>query len=102
MKGAFHMKNAKVQIDYSLFCHLAIYVGQHPHPDDSSYNEIRSGILSKIDAMLRHDMYTWYKSARTQAEREEARLEYLEKAGISEGFRWNPEYKEAFKKLLRE
>ncbi|MER2009902.1 MAG: complexin-2 [Psychrobacillus sp.] len=94
------MKSDKVQIDFALFFRLVMYFGEHPHPEDPSYSEIRSGILAKIDAMQKHELYSRSKTAPTESEREKARLEYLEKAGISAGFRWSPEYKNSFKQLL--
>jgi hypothetical protein len=50
--------------------------------------------------MQKHELYSRSKTAPTESEREKARLEYLEKAGISAGFRWSPEYKKSFKQLL--
>lgn len=96
------MKSSKIQIDFSLFFLFAVYISEHPHPEDPSYREIRSGILAKIDAMQRHELYSTFKCAPTEAEREKARLEYLEKAGISVAFRWSPEYKKSLKNLINE
>ena len=42
----------------------------------------------KLDAMVRHELYVKYKTAPTEEEREQARLEYLDRRGVSKSFRW--------------
>jgi hypothetical protein len=42
----------------------------------------------KLDAMVKRELYTTYKTAGTLEEREKARQEYLEKVGIPKDFRW--------------
>ena len=42
----------------------------------------------KLEAMVRRDLYTKYKPAPTEEEREKARQEYLEKVGMHRSFRW--------------
>ena len=49
---------------------------------------ISKGIEDKFDALLKHELYTKYKTAPTEEQKEQARKEYLEKVGILEGFRW--------------
>lgn len=44
--------------------------------------KIENVIKEKQDAMEKRQAFTKYKSAQTEYEREEARLEYLDKAGI--------------------
>ena len=42
----------------------------------------------KLNKMIEHDLYTRYKTATTEKEREQARLDYLEQVGIPEQFRY--------------
>ena len=38
--------------------------------------------------LVRRDLYTKYKTATTEREREEARKAYLDKIGMNRNFRW--------------
>ena len=51
-------------------------------------DRIRSGLQEKLEAMVKRELYTRYKTAGTPEERVKARQEYLEKVGIPENFRW--------------
>ena len=50
--------------------------------------DIRRGLEEKLDAMVRHELYVKYKTAPTEEEREQARLEYWDRRGVSKSFRW--------------
>lgn len=50
--------------------------------------EIEKGLAQKLDAMVRRQLYTQYKTASTEEEREQARKEYLDKRGVADNFRW--------------
>ena len=77
------MKN--VQIPYDLFMELLHY---HLVQEDDYEEDIRRGLEEKLDAMVRHELYVKYKTATTEEEREQARLEYLNRRGVPESFRW--------------
>lgn len=77
------MKN--VQIPHELFVSLLRY---HLIGDDRCLNEIRQGLEQKLDSLVRHELYTKYKTAPTQEEQEKARRKYLEKRGVPDSFRW--------------
>lgn len=77
------MKN--VQIPYELFvdlilCHLN---GKQDYDD-----EIRQGLEQKLDAMLNRQLYSQYKTAPTEEQREQARQEYLNRRGMPQSYRW--------------
>lgn len=38
--------------------------------------------------LVRRDLYTKYKTAATQSEREKARKAYLDKIGMHQNFKW--------------
>ena len=73
-----------VQIPESLFVELMKY---HVLGIEDSLPKIKSGLEEKYEAMKR-ELYTKSKTAKTQAEREEARKAYLDKVGMHRGFRW--------------
>lgn len=50
--------------------------------------EIEAGLLEKLDAMVKRQIYTQYKTADTAMDREKARQEYLDAMGIPDRFRW--------------
>ena len=50
----------KVQIDYELFRKLIFY---HLCSDAQYEEEIRNGLEEKLDALVRHELYTKYKTA---------------------------------------
>ena len=77
------MKN--VQISYDLFMALLRY---HLVGDDADTGEIRQGLERKLDSMVSHELYTKYKTAPTEEEREKARKEYLDRRGMPDSFRW--------------
>jgi len=57
--------------------------------DDDYAEEICKGLEQKLDSMVRHELYTKYKTAPTAEEQETARKEYLDRRGVPNSFRWN-------------
>ena len=49
---------------------------------------VKRELEEKLDAMVRRELYTKYRTATTPEEREKARKEYLDKRGVPEEFRW--------------
>ena len=74
-----------VQIPYDLFIDLAMY---HLRGEDDYEEEIRQGLEQKLDAMLNRQIYSRYKTAPTEEEREQARQEYLDRRGVPQSYRW--------------
>ena len=77
------MKN--IQISEELFFMLIKY---HLLGVDDFVAEIKKGLEEKLEALVKRELYTKYKTAKTEEEREEARKEYLDKVGIQKDFRW--------------
>ena len=50
--------------------------------------QIKQGLEKKLDAMVMRELYTKYKTAPTEEEKEKARKEYLDRRGVPESFRW--------------
>jgi hypothetical protein len=77
------MKN--IQISEQLFFALLKY---HLMDMEDVLPEIRKGLELKMEAMVKRELYTKYKIAPTEEERENARQEYLDKVGVHRDFRW--------------
>lgn len=83
----------KIQIDEKLFVQMVKYFYSDELGFDNCelnelYIDIKNGIDRKLDAVLKRDYYTKYKTAETQEEREKARQKYLDAVGMHEDFRW--------------
>ena len=46
------------------------------------------GLEKKLDAMLNRQLYSQYKTAPTEEQREQARQEYLDRRGVPQSYRW--------------
>lgn len=77
------MKN--VQITQELFLSLVKY---HLLEVDEEEEKIKKELTEKLNAMVKRQIYSQYKTAPTEEGREKARQEYLDKVGISPSFRW--------------
>lgn len=78
-------KKKNVTIPEELFVDLVKYFLADIRLDE---DRIRLGLQEKLEAMVKRELYTKYKTAGTPEEREKARQDYLEKVGIPESFRW--------------
>jgi len=56
--------------------------------DRAIEEEIKKGLHDKLEADIRRDLYTRYKTAPTEKQQETARQEYLDRVGMLKGFRW--------------
>lgn len=50
--------------------------------------QIKQGLEKKLHAIVMRELYTKYKTAPTEEEKERARKEYLDRRGVPENFRW--------------
>lgn len=74
-----------IQIPYELFVDLVLY---HLNGEDDCEEEIQQGLEQKLDAMLNRQLYSQYKAAPTEEQREQARQEYLDRRGVPQSYRW--------------
>lgn len=79
------MKNRNVQIPYELFFQLLQYFLMENY---ESKEIIQQGLERKLDTMVNRELYSKYKTAPSEEEREKSRQEYLDRRGIPENFRW--------------
>ena len=73
------------QIPYELFVDLVLY---HLNGEAGFDEDIRRGLEQKLDSMLNRQLYSQYKTAPTEEQRERARQEYLDRRGVPQSYRW--------------
>lgn len=79
------MRLKSVKISEELFMKILKY---HLLEVEEESGGIKNGLNEKLDAMERNQLYTKYKMAKSDVEKQKARKEYLDKRGIPEEFRW--------------
>ena len=77
------MKN--IQIPEELFIALMKY---HLLDIEEVQPEIKKGLMDKMDSIAMRLLYSKYKTAPTEEEKQKARQEYLDKRGVPDSFRW--------------
>ena len=75
----------QVQISEDLFLLLIKY---HILEYYNEEEKIVEGLQEKFDRVVNRSLYTKYKTAPTEEEKEKARQEYLDRKGIHSSFRW--------------
>lgn len=75
----------QIQISEELFIALVKY---HLLDMENVQPEIRKGLMDKMDSITMRLLYSKYKTAPTEEEKENARKEYLDKRGVPNSFRW--------------
>ena len=78
-----------ILLDYDLFVDLYVYACRHSEQDDLQFKRLCAGVRKKLEAMMRHDLYSLYKTGANEETRAKARQEYLDAIGLSGSFRWN-------------
>ncbi|MFI3214557.1 MAG: complexin-2 [Eubacteriales bacterium] len=77
------MKN--IQIPEELFIALVKY---HLLDLTRGEEQIKQPLMDKMDRIAIRELYTQYKTAPSDEEKEKARQEYLDKRGVTKDFRW--------------
>ena len=77
-----------ILLDYDLFVDLYVYACRHSEQDDLQFKRLCVGVRKKLEAMMRHDLYSLYKTGANEETRAKARQEYLDAIGLSDSFRW--------------
>ena len=78
----------KVQIPEDLLFDLFSYF-LRGDTDEFTEQAIVAALEAKLDALVKHELYTKYKTADTPQEREAARQAYLDRVGMRQSFRWS-------------
>ena len=74
-----------IQISEELFIKLMRY---HCLENYKHQTEIEKELNKKIDSITMQSLYSQYKTAPTEEERQKARKEYLDRRGVPGSFRW--------------
>lgn len=75
----------QVQISEDLFLSLIKYhILEYYNEEEKIVEELQQ----KLDSVINRNLYTKYKTAITEEEKEKARQEYLDRKGIHSNFRW--------------
>ena len=74
-----------IQISEELFIALVKY---YLLDMEDAYPKIEKGLMDKLDSITMRQLYSKYKTAPTEEEKEKARKEYLDKRGVPDSFRW--------------
>ena len=75
----------QVQISENLFLLLIKY---HIFECYNEEEKIAKELQQEFDSIINRNLYTKYKTASTEEEKEKARQEYLDRKGIHSNFRW--------------
>ena len=79
------MKN--VQIPQDLLFDLFAYFLRGDQ-DEFTERAIVDALEGKLEALIKHELYTTYKTADTPEARETARKAYLDRVGMRASYRW--------------
>ena len=74
-----------IQIPEELFIVLMKY---HLLDIEGVQPEIKKGLMDKMDSISMRLLYSKYKTAPTEEEKQKARKEYLDNRGVPDSFRW--------------
>lgn len=81
----------QIQIPEELFYDILRYVvatDERQEVPAELRNRVIDGLADKCKKISDRELYTAYKTAQTEEERERARQKYLDSKGIPENFRW--------------
>ena len=82
---------ANIQIPESLFYDILRYyliASKGEEVPEELDKRVFNGLSDKVQKIADRELYTLYKTAPTEEEKEKARQEYLDRKGITESFRW--------------
>ena len=82
---------ANIQIPESLFYDILRYyliASKGAEVPEELDKRVFNGLSDKVQKIADRELYTIYKTAPTEEEKEKARQEYLDRKGIPENFRW--------------
>jgi uncharacterized FlgJ-related protein len=86
------MIEKKIQIPKTLFTEIYLLCTNLLDPDTEVTAEEVQAIIKQIEtkaeAIKKREIYTAYKTSKTEAERESARSEYVKRVGVSERHCW--------------
>ena len=81
------MANMRLDLSEEEFMLYYRFAAEH-REEDGAVEALYQKLEGKIDKMIEHDLYTQYKCAPTEEEKEAARQEYLDRKGVPAEYRW--------------
>ena len=84
-------KESNIQIPRSLFLNCVKLLCCEVS-DTKLLADTQNALETKLEALMRRELYTAYKTASTDEEREQARQKYLDHVGIPKDFRWGKDW----------
>ena len=77
-----------VQIDIDLFYAILDYIHAHADKKDPNFQFIMRGVMDKLGKMVRHNLFTGYKTAESEEDSVGFFNQYLDELGVPESFRF--------------
>ena len=81
------IKVKQVQISEELFLDIFRYFHLE-EPEEQLYRKIKLQLNEKLNKIVKRNLYTEYKTADTNEEKEPARQKYLDLIGMQDDFRY--------------
>lgn len=75
-----------IQIDIDLFEDLYVYAVRHADPDDPQFKRIAIFVKKKLQALMKHELYSLYKAGAPEETRKKAQKKFLDALDILEAF----------------
>lgn len=78
-----------IQIDIDMFEDLYIYAVRHADPDDPQFKRIIIFVKRKLQALMKHDLYSLYKAGASEETRKKMQNKYLDSIDLLDIFQQN-------------
>lgn len=77
-----------IQIDIDLFEDLYVYAVRHADPDDPQFKRITIFVKKKLQALMKHELYSLYKAGAPEETRKKVQKKYLDAVDLLEAFQF--------------
>ena len=75
-----------IQVDIDLFEDLYVYAVRHADPDDPQFKRITIFVKKKLQALMKHELYSLYKAGAPEESRKKVQKKYLDAVDVLEAF----------------
>lgn len=80
-----------IQIEIGLFEDLYVYAVRHADPDDPQFKRITIFVKKKLQALMKHELYSLYKAGAPEETRKKVQNKYLDAVELMEAFQHSTE-----------
>ncbi len=77
-----------IQVDVDLFEDLYVYAVRHADPDDPQFKRITISVKKKLQALMKHELYSLYKAGVPEETRKKVQKKYLDAVDALEAFQF--------------